>query len=336
MELAERLNDPELLSVCLDAAAFWVAPEARYGEMYRLQTRRVQLVPRLLDVTEACDCLGSACWAAYFAGHYRETIVYADECLERADGVDAGNYQHALQWRLIARFTLGDWDEALEDQALLESMVEREVDGPIPVFLASAYSHILLCHELRGNKVRADAYLKLLKQLKVEIGEDMGLPRVPTAMTMLHRGLLDEARTWLTLEDMSMSLGPVLEAMCALAPEEGDDEASAALADIVRNDVKRMESPSLVGHLERLDGRLLHRAGRPEAAVTQLESSIGTFAELGALWEEALSRLHLGEVFLHVDRPEEAERELRRSLDVFTKLGSVTEVDRAAAALASL
>ena len=334
MELAERLNDPELLSVALDAAAFWVAPEARYGEMYRLQTRRVKLVPRLRDVTEACDCLGSACWAAYFAGRYRETIVYADECLQRADGVDAGNYQHALQWRLIARFTLGDWDAALEDQDLLEATVDREADSPIPVFLGSAYSHTLLCHELRGNEAEADAYLALLKQLKAEIGEDMGLPRAPAAVAMLHRGRLEEARDWLTLEDMSMSLGPILEAMCALAPEEGDDEAAAALVKIVRNDVKRMESPSLLGHLERLDGRLLARAGRAEAAVAALESSVASFSDLGAAWEEALSLLHLGEVHLHRDRHQEAERELRRSLDIFTQLGSLTEMDRAAAALA--
>lgn len=336
MELAERLDDPELLSVSLDAAAFWVAPEARYGEMYRLQARRVKLVPRLRDVTEACDCLGSACWAAYFAGHYQETIGYADECLKRAEGVDAGNYQQALQWRLVARFVLGDWDGALEDQALLESTVDREADGAIPVFLAYAYSNILLCHELRGDEVKADAYLELLKQLKAEIGEDMGLPRAPTAVAMLHRGRIEEARSWLTLEDMSMSLGPILEAMCALAPEEGDDEAAAALADIVRGDVKRMESPSLQGHLDRLDGRLLDRSDHLEAAVDRLQSSVGRFADLGASWEEAFSRLHLGEVYLRGSRHQEAQRELRRSLDIFTKLGSVAEVDRATAALASL
>jgi tetratricopeptide (TPR) repeat protein len=323
------------LSVALDAAAFWVAPEARYGEMYRLQTRRVALVPHLRDVTEACDSLGSASWASYFAGHYQETIHFADECLKLADGVDAGNYEHALQWRLMARFSMGEWVAVLEDQALLESMVD-EVDGSIPVFLGAAYAQVLLCHELRGERDQAQAYLGRLSALRAEIGEDMGLPRAPIALTLLHQGRIEDARDWLTLEDMSRSLGPILEAMCALAPEEGDDEAAWALAEIVRNDLKRMESPSLEGHADRLEGRLLAAAGNLDEAAMRFQRSAEGFAALGAPWEEALSRLLLGETQSRTPRKAETERELRRSLDTFDRLGSVAELDRATAALARL
>ena len=333
LELAERLNDPELLSVALDAAAFWVAPEARYGEMYRLQSRRVGLVPQLRDVTEACDSLGSACWASYLAGHYRETIHFAEECLKRAEGVDAGNYQHALQWRLVARFVTGEWSAALEDQALLESMVDA-ADDSIPLFLGTAYSQVFLCHELRGERDQARKYLIRLTALKAEIGEDIGLPRAPTALALLHQGRIEEARSWLTLEEMSMSVGPILEAMCSLAPEEEDDEAAWSLAGLVRNDLKRMESPSLQGHLHRLEGRLLAAAGRSEECALSLQNSAERFASLGAPWEEAFSRLLLGELHLATGRKAEAESELRSSLDTFARLGSVTELDRSTEALA--
>ena len=335
MDLAERLNDPELLSVALDAAAFWVAPEARYGEMYRLQTRRVKLVPRLRDVTEACDSLGSACWASYLAGHYPETLHYANECLKLADGVDAGNYEHALQWRLMARFSVGEWDAALEDQALLESMVDED-DGSIPVFLGSAYSYALLCHELRGERDRAETYLVRLTALEAEIGGDMSLPRAPTALTLLHQGRIEEARSWLTLQDMEMSVGTILEAMCMLAPAEGDDDASWSLAELVRNDLKRMESPSLEGHVARLEGRLLAFANHSEEASSRLETSAQLFASLGVPWEEAFSRLLCGEVHLRSGEKAKAERELRRSLDTFERLGSVAELDLTTTALARL
>ena len=335
MALAERLNDPELLSVALDAAAFWVAPEARYGEMYRLQTRRVQLVPQLRDVTEACDSLGSACWASYLAGHYSETVHYADECLKLADGVDAGNYEHALQWRLMARFSLGEWGGALEDQALLESMVD-DADGSIPVFLGSAYSYALLCHELRGEHERTVPYFARLSKLEAEIGGDMSLPRAPIALTLLHQGRVEEARSWLTLQDMEMSVGTILEAICMLAPAEDDDEAAWSLAEIVRNDLKRMESPSLEGQLARLEGRLLAAASRTEEASGRLRASAEVFASLRVPWEEAFSRLLWGEVRLGSGEKAEAERELQRSLDTFERLGSVVEVDRATAALARL
>ena len=336
MELAERMNDPELLSVALDAAAFAVAPEARYGEMYRLQTRRVKLVPLLRDVTEACDSLGSACWAAYLAGHYEETIHFADQCLERAEGLDAGNYEHALQWRLVARFALGDWDGSLEDQALLESMLQGEGGSQIPVFLGTAFSYALLCHELRGDGARTQHYLRLLQGLKDEIGDEMGLPRAPTAMALLHQGHVAEAKSWLTLDDMAMSVGPMLEAMCTLAPDEGDDEAAWELAKIVRNDLKRMESPNLEAHVDRLEGRLLAAVGRYDDALLRLKSSVAGFSALKVVWEESYSRLLVGDLHLLNGRKADAERELQQSLRSFTELGSVIERERAATALALL
>lgn len=335
LELAEEVNDPELLSVALDAAAFWVAPEARYGEMYRLQTRRVGLIPLLRDVTEACDCLGSACWVSYLAGHYEESIRFADECLKRADGVDAGNYEYALQWRVIARFTVGDWDGALEDQAALESMIEKEENGSIPVFLGGAYAYTLLCHELRGDEEKVGVYLARLRELRTVLGEDIGLPRSPTAMVLLHRGLLEEARSWLTLE-VNFSLGPILEAMCALAAEDADHAAGMALAEMVRNDVKRMESPSLQHHVERLEGRLLEASDRCRDAALRFESSATGFASLGVPWEEAASRLLMGKAHVRDQQMAKAEQELNRALEIFSRLGSRAEVDRATSALENL
>jgi hypothetical protein len=49
LAIAERLDDPNLLSGCLDAVGSLLLARGRYGEYLRFGRRRIDLVPRLTD-----------------------------------------------------------------------------------------------------------------------------------------------------------------------------------------------------------------------------------------------------------------------------------------------
>jgi hypothetical protein len=69
-------------------------------------------------------------------------------------------------------------------------------------------------------------------------------------------------------------------------------------------------------------------AGRPERAAELLTRSAAGFATLGAVWQEAWSRLLLAEAVTR-DDPRRAREELASALPVFERLGSVREAERA-------
>src|SRR5262249_42718333 len=80
-------------------------------------------------------------------------------------------------------------------------------------------------------------------------------------------------------------------------------------------------------YADRLEGRAARTSGDAAAASELLGRSAAGFATLGAIWEEAWSRLLLAEVV----EPSEAERELAAALAVFESLGWVAEAERARA-----
>jgi hypothetical protein len=63
-----------------------------------------------------------------------------------------------------------------------------------------------------------------------------------------------------------------------------------------------------------------------------LERSAAGFAALGAVWQEAWSRLLIAEAVIS-DDPRRAQEELASALPVFERLGSVLETEQARALL---
>ena len=84
---AEELGDPDLLSTALDLLQSWETDRGRYGEGYRTNARRIELIPRMTDVKEIGDTYAVAAWAAAHLGRYREADEHATACIERSRGV---------------------------------------------------------------------------------------------------------------------------------------------------------------------------------------------------------------------------------------------------------
>src|SRR5262249_50901241 len=93
---AEELGDPDLLSAALDLVATHEENLGRYGEAYRIDLRRNGLIRRMTDVKEIGDAYSVAARKACHLGRFREAVNHASAGIERARGIDAGSYLHAL------------------------------------------------------------------------------------------------------------------------------------------------------------------------------------------------------------------------------------------------
>jgi hypothetical protein len=291
----------------------------------------------MADVKEIGDCYAVAAAATQHLGRYREAEAYASACVERSRGIDAGSYLHGLTWRVAARFMLGDWQGALADQSELERLGEQDPRELPAGYTIRAYAFAALCHELRGERAESDRYIALTRRYFDHRGRLHGgsRHRPPAARALVHRGQFEEALALSPIEPRTGGVGLTLELVCELVAAQGNwDEADRVVA-AAREEAEVGEQLSLPLFADRLEGRAAAAAGETERAAALLRRSAEGFAGLGARWEEAWSRLLLGEVLVGGER-QPAGRELAGALLVFQQLGSVTEAKRARALLADV
>ncbi len=332
---AEAAGDPDIRSAAFDLAAARAMYSGRYGEMRRVIATRKELVPELRDVKEIGDTYAMAAWSAHHLGLYRDAETSATPGIERSREVDAGAYLHGLTWRVAARFMLGDWIGALADQAELERVAGLDARELPAGFTIRAYTYAAFCHELRGDDAAARRYIDLSLATLERVGADAtrsvgSLQFPPLARALAHRGRFDEAVAVIPLEHRSGSAGLTLEALCEIAAARADWGDAAALAAAAREEAAWGELESLPLFVDRLEGRAAAASGDVERAAALLERSAAGFAKLEARWEEAFSRLLLGEALLESDA-RLAQRELAAALPVFESLHSVREAERARA-----
>jgi class 3 adenylate cyclase len=335
LEIAERNGDPNLISAALDAVAGCLMPSGRYGEVYRIQSRRMELLPRL-RINEACDAYGMMAWACTVMGRYAEGHAAATTGTELAADHNPGAMMHTLTWRTHLRFITGDWDGALEDQRRIES-IQEAVPGdatPLP-YSIRAYAVVLLMHELLGNDAETTRYWDLIANFAKHASDHSGRlsqSRGLIARTLLHQGKLAEARELIEEERDPVSVCQLefksfhLEALCDIVAAQGDWDIAPAVIEEVRREAALGEIQSLPYWADRLEGQLAAARGDIDAATALLRRSAEGFSTLGAVWDEAYSRLLLGQT---LDSPHRMEQ-LRAAHDTFVRLGSVREIEQTA------
>jgi hypothetical protein len=199
-----------------------------------------------------------------------------------------------------------------------------------------AYTRSALCRELRGEHDDADRYLALglryVEQRSFGQVPGRSIHPPPLALVLARRRRFDDALALVALRPRSGSAGATLEVLCELAAAgERWDEADALVA-AAREEAEVGELLALPLFADRLEGRAAAASGDVARAAELLRRSADGFAALEARWEEAWSRLLLGETLLRTDSSG-AEQELRAALPVFEQLGSVAEVKRARSSL---
>jgi hypothetical protein len=235
-----------------------------------------------------------------------------------------------LTWRARARFALGDWDGALADQHELERLQEEDARDLPPGFTIGSYTVAALCHDLRGELAEADRYLEIARRFiaRTSIGVAGSQNSPAAARALAQRGLLDEAAALSPVIERSMASGRHLEAQCEITAAREDWDGTPGLLTRARLEAAECGLIALPFFADRLEGRWLAALGNAETAAELLLQSSEGFRQLGALWEEAWSRLLAAETLLAIDG-NRARDEAARALTTFKRLRSVAEMDRA-------
>lgn len=336
LEVAEKVGDPDTISIAIDALTYRLLPRGLYGRIHELARRRIALVPDLHDLQEICDAYKVAAWSAAFIGRYADGSGYATDCIERARGADAGNYIQGLVVRVRCRFMSGDWEGALADQAEIERL-EAEQDHELPPpYLWQAYAIAAGCRMLRGDEAEGARYLQILSRVIADAPRATEGPTLFGALfarALLHGGDPAAAGDLLQTEE-STALCSHLESLCDLAIVEGDLDEAEKLVPQARRVAAEGGLIALPLFADRCEGWAAVHAGDLTRGRSLLERAAAGFAGIGAPWEEAYSRLLLGAGLVEGGGTAAAAEQLSAAADGFSRLGSRTHADRAGELLA--
>ena len=334
LEIAERVGEADLISLVLDAVAGCHMFDGRYGDALRAHERRYRLLDRVQNPAEASDTYGMMAWVYTVIGRFTDAIRYATTGVDFALDVNPGGRLHNLAWRAQARFMLGDWDGALEDQEQVEA-INAGLPGNVPAIPYSlrAYALAMLIHELRGDEDRAGAYFELLEHSGgAPVQSQRG---IFVAKYLTHTGNYDRARSILAAAGSKFASFE-LEALTDLIAAARDWARAPEVIAAARERAEVGELVALPAFSERLEGRLAAATGDLTAAEKKLRSAVDAFDRLGTTWERAVTQLDLGEVLRELGGPGEAVTPLRAALKEFARLRSVREEERAARLLDGL
>jgi len=303
-----------------------------YGQADEIDRERLRIARGVRDPFEVADTYYTAAWAAYEVGHYRTAV---ELCAEFEAGDYAATPLGPLSLSVLARMSLGEWDEALVDQARVRELL-GESAASAPSFASGGYGTVALIHEARGETGTAD---RLRAELEAWFsGERPRKWPLPHLILMLaRRGDFSTARELLeVLHDRDIYLPRELEAHCTLIAEQETWDEAGRVIEHARRHAAEGRLLALPLHADRLEGRSLLAAGDAAAAVEPLEHAAGGFAGLGARWEVALTELSLGEALLRLERRDQSAQVLQRAADEFARLRVPRELERAQQLLASV
>jgi hypothetical protein len=333
-EVARRIGRPDLELTALDSLTSGFNVRGLYGLAEAIDLERVELARALRDPFEVSDSFYTAAWSALEVGRYRDVV----ELVTEYEAMDVGLASFGqLSLAVLARLPLGDWDEALADQARIRQQLGDNAARP-PAFGSGGHGVEALIYELRGDHLAAAVVLAEIAEWRRE-GE---WPRLwstaPAAVALARRGEFASARQ--LLAQLPQIVGVYkpreLETRCTLIAEEGTwDEAPAVIAD-ARRHAEAAQLLALPLHADRLEGRALLAAGDAEGALAPLERAASGFASLGAAWEVALTDLSRGEALAALGRDCDAAEALSQAAATFARLRVPREVDRTRALLNTL
>ncbi len=114
------------------------------------------------------------------------------------------------------------------------------------------------------------------------------------------------------------------------------DLASAEACYVEAHDICREIGGHVEGHALNNLGRVYHRMLRHGEAVASLEQALGKHRASGALFGEATTLKHLGEVYIDIGHPVKASASLIDALRIFERIGEQREATEVAGLLDSL
>ncbi len=282
VELAERLDDPVLLSYAYWARSGMAFVGLDFHEADRWAQRRFELLDRLTDPDKIAHIQYYGATAALAAGRPDEAEMLVRKHDIVASRLSPHHEVHALAVLLFVEEALGHWDEVRRLQDRVERAVSANTGTPCVLAPRTLLSCAVACGELD-----LDADARRLEETAAEQGfggGDVGAwLDPPPAHLALLRGDLERLNalleasgaTWHWTQDGSLyALATKLDALIALGRAEEAEEAATALLE-----------PGT--YLEPFALRTLGRV-RGDRALT--EQAVERFEAMGLGWHAAKTR----------------------------------------------
>ena len=237
------------------------------------------------------------------------------------------HYAGVLIWR-------GAWTEA-------EAELEAATGELATTFPAMAAEGIARLAELRRRQGRVEDAEALLDRLDVQPLRALGskLALLGRAALALDRGdattaidLAERFLRGLPSEDQVERIDG-LELLARAQAARGDEAQAARSMAELRAITMAIATPSLRGIVNFVEGVMAAASGDHEEARRRFEDAVDLFAEGGAPYEVARSRLELGKSLTALGRLDAASRELQAALSILEQIGAARERERAAALL---
>jgi class 3 adenylate cyclase/tetratricopeptide (TPR) repeat protein len=155
--LARELDDPDLISACLDAVGAVAMANNRYEESREVAQERLALGDQI-STSERLDAAVVSTWAFTILGRLPEAEAAAAQAKAGLVSGQAPSWAAgASSWRTTALFHLGRWDEAIPEAGRMErALAESEIRAPWYALngILSAWS----IERARGDAVEADRW----------------------------------------------------------------------------------------------------------------------------------------------------------------------------------
>jgi len=188
LELAERLDDPALLSAAMDGVASIAQLRGDQREVQRVSRERIDRLGDRLDLTERLDAYSMVTWSSVLIGELDEALAISERGLAATQPGQAPSWTlHLLAWRIYALALAGDWDRVLplaDRAAQIWSEAGRHAAGyAMRGFLAARDVALARADDRRAELMR-DVGNEIVTAFRTTRGRP---PGVPEAVVKLDR-----------------------------------------------------------------------------------------------------------------------------------------------------
>jgi class 3 adenylate cyclase len=260
-------------------------------------------------------------------GDYRRAGEWTAEANRWCDRQDISGFPGMCRVHRAEALRLrGEWTEA-ERQALAAC---EEVGGYNLPMAAAGFYEIGEIRRRRGDFAAAEeAYNRA-----IEIGRDaqpglallrLAQGKVEAAASAVKRALAGAKETPARARRLPAQVEIALAAGDLRTARSAAEELEQIAATVV---IDGKTAPAFAANARLARGQVLLAEGAPEEAVGPFEDAARLWAEVGAPYEEAQARMHVGLALRRTGEEDAARDELRAAKSAFERLGAVLDFER--------
>jgi len=315
VEMAERLDNTELLSLALDVEHITYEVRDDVKAMVVGAERRQRLADGVHAIVDLDDIFYMSAQVYWEQGRYEDARLVSEEGVSRVTAL-GGHAMGSSATLAISRFLLGDWDAALEEGRRIR---ERFGDSP-PGFLRIAWgvTEYVLASRGRFAEVAPLRDLQMATPMRLAF----------RALGLAAEGRLDEAWEQFPRARLTIGVAFELQAKARLLQTAARWDELAELCAVIRERSQRIDwriGPPLA---DRGEAAIALAHGHAARAAELLRGAADGYAAAGAEWETAVSRVELAEALVALGMTAELPGLLAAAEPALRRAGALAELAR--------